>query len=113
MTSIAERQMTVLQVYQSYEEGDKHTTLIVLTRQCIVHLCADLGRLQPLVGQRLEHPCGLCHEQGGRHTLATDIAQTEIQQVVVYHIAIKVATREANTILIVNLIKIFRRIKGL
>ena len=92
MSSITERQVTRLQVYQSQEERHEHQALIVFARECVVDAGTHLGRLHALFGQRLEEAGDLCHKQRGRHSLTADVAQTEIELVLVQHIAVEVAT---------------------
>ena len=92
MASIAERQMACLQIEKTYKHGDKHAILIVLTREGIVDAGADLCWHHALIGQRLEQSGGLCHKQRSGNSLATHIAYTEIEFVIVHDITIQVAT---------------------
>ena len=84
--------MSCLQVYQTDKQCNKHTCLVLLARQRLVHLCADIGRLYHLIGQRTEQSCNLSHKQRCGHSLTTHVAHAEVQFFVLKQIAIQVAT---------------------
>ena len=91
MAGVAEVEMARLEVDKSEEHGDEHARLVVLAREGLVDLRTNIGRHELLGGKRAEQAGGLGHEQGGGHTLARDIAKTEVELIVLKDIAVEVA----------------------
>ena len=81
MTCITEFHVARLQVNQSDKHRHKHALLVVF-HQCVVQSCSDGVGRQSAIDQRTEHARHLCHKQGCRNTLSTDVTHTEIQHIV-------------------------------
>ena len=77
MATVTIGQVASLQIHQSDEHRDEHTTLIIL-RQLRIQMVGNVGRHHLLFGQSAEQADGLCHKQRGWYSLATDVAQTKI-----------------------------------
>ena len=90
MTRVTEVEVSRLEIHQSEEEGDKHTSGITVG-EGFVHTDAYLGRHHALRCQCAEEARGLSHEERGRYALAADIADAEVEFVPLKEVAVEVA----------------------
>ena len=81
MACIAVFHVTCLEVDESDEHGNEHALFVVLG-QGVVQACGNDVGLETSIDQCAEHARNLSHEEGCGHSLATDIAHTEVEQIV-------------------------------
>ena len=89
VTAVAEVQLTGVQIEQADKHRDEHAAVVVL-RQLIIHSYGYIHRREAFSGQCAEQAGRLRHEERGRHTLAADIAHTEVELVALQDIAVQV-----------------------
>ena len=91
VTGIAVVHATGLQVDESEEHGDEHAVLVALAK-LVVQAGCYLGGHHALLGHGTEQTGGLGHEQRGGDALATDVAEADIDVVVLQQEVVEVAT---------------------
>ena len=90
MTGITEVKAASAEICQTNEHRDEHA-LFVAFNQGSIHTGGYLGGLHLLGRKRTEEAGGLGHEERGRNTLATDVANAEIEMVALHQVTVEVA----------------------